>query len=256
MAARRSRWSRSSSRSRSWRRAADSDAGKRDRPLRLDGGILGGAERAGRDGTDSRSRAQSGTAARAGRPARRADCEPRPKSLGDLWLQVHRFEDARRAYLAASAQVGATRRVTLGLARTCVSSRRPASVVRTSPRFRQRMAEVGRRAAGARRSRAHFSDERECRASSALGQAVSDYRYPRRRARATRAPRCTANGSDAAGAGARVRERSLSLRTASTARPPDSRRDPKAGYFDCVVALRRQYPLVSLKPQEWLVDGG
>lgn len=36
---------------------------------------------------------------------------------GDLWLQVHRFEDARRAYVAASSQVGSTR-VTLGLART------------------------------------------------------------------------------------------------------------------------------------------
>ena len=31
---------------------------------------------------------------------------------------------------------------------------------------------------------------------------------------------------------------------------------PKAGYFERVVALRRQYPLVSLKPHEWLVDGG
>ena len=29
---------------------------------------------------------------------------------------------------------------------------------------------------------------------------------------------------------------------------------PKAGYFERVVALRRQYPLVSLKPQQWLVD--
>jgi hypothetical protein len=28
---------------------------------------------------------------------------------------------------------------------------------------------------------------------------------------------------------------------------------PKAGYFDRVVALRRQYPLVSLKPADWLV---
>ena len=37
---------------------------------------------------------------------------------GDLWLQVHRFEDARRAYLDAATQIGATRRVTLGLART------------------------------------------------------------------------------------------------------------------------------------------
>src|SRR5262245_9750521 len=37
---------------------------------------------------------------------------------GDLWLQVHRFEDARRAYLGAAEQVGSTRLVTLGLART------------------------------------------------------------------------------------------------------------------------------------------
>ena len=28
---------------------------------------------------------------------------------------------------------------------------------------------------------------------------------------------------------------------------------PKAGYFDRVVDLRRQYPLVSLKAHEWLV---
>ena len=31
---------------------------------------------------------------------------------------------------------------------------------------------------------------------------------------------------------------------------------PKAGYFDRVVALRRQYPLVSLKPHDWLVVSG
>jgi hypothetical protein len=37
---------------------------------------------------------------------------------GDLWLQVHRFEDARRVYVTASTQVGSTTRVTLGLART------------------------------------------------------------------------------------------------------------------------------------------
>lgn len=30
----------------------------------------------------------------------------------------------------------------------------------------------------------------------------------------------------------------------------------KVGYFDRVVALRRQYPLVSLKPHDWLVVGG
>jgi hypothetical protein len=37
---------------------------------------------------------------------------------GDLWLQVHRFEDARRAYLHALETIGSTRRVVLGLART------------------------------------------------------------------------------------------------------------------------------------------
>lgn len=37
---------------------------------------------------------------------------------GDLWLQVHRFDDARRAYVVADEKVGSTRRVTLGLART------------------------------------------------------------------------------------------------------------------------------------------
>jgi hypothetical protein len=28
---------------------------------------------------------------------------------------------------------------------------------------------------------------------------------------------------------------------------------PKIGYYDRVVALRRKYPLVSLKPSQWLV---
>jgi hypothetical protein len=37
---------------------------------------------------------------------------------GDLWLQVHRFDDAHRAYVTAGEQVGFTRRVTLGLGRT------------------------------------------------------------------------------------------------------------------------------------------
>ena len=40
------------------------------------------------------------------------------EAAGDLWLQVHRYEDARRAYLRAVERVGATPRVTLGLART------------------------------------------------------------------------------------------------------------------------------------------
>ncbi|MNC86496.1 hypothetical protein D3C83_21640 [compost metagenome] len=37
---------------------------------------------------------------------------------GDLWLQVHRYEDARRAYDAALARVGARPRIFLGLARS------------------------------------------------------------------------------------------------------------------------------------------
>ena len=39
---------------------------------------------------------------------------------GDLWLQVHRFDTARMAYLAASDVIAATPRVTLGLARAAV----------------------------------------------------------------------------------------------------------------------------------------
>jgi hypothetical protein len=37
---------------------------------------------------------------------------------GDLWLQVHRFEDARLAFRRAARAIGPTRRVTLGLARS------------------------------------------------------------------------------------------------------------------------------------------
>ena len=39
------------------------------------------------------------------------------EAAGDLWLQVHRYEDARRAYSEAALRVGTTPRVTLGLAR-------------------------------------------------------------------------------------------------------------------------------------------
>jgi hypothetical protein len=39
---------------------------------------------------------------------------------GDLWLQVHRFEDARSAYQRAGQAVGRTGRVRLGLARAAV----------------------------------------------------------------------------------------------------------------------------------------
>lgn len=31
---------------------------------------------------------------------------------------------------------------------------------------------------------------------------------------------------------------------------------PKVGYSDRVVQLRRKYPLISLKPREWVDDGG
>jgi hypothetical protein len=37
---------------------------------------------------------------------------------GELWLQVHRFEDARRAFLIAAQEGNTSRRVTLGRART------------------------------------------------------------------------------------------------------------------------------------------
>jgi hypothetical protein len=40
------------------------------------------------------------------------------EAAGDLWLQVHRYEDARRAYVRVAERIGATPRVTLGLART------------------------------------------------------------------------------------------------------------------------------------------
>jgi len=36
---------------------------------------------------------------------------------GDFWLQVHRYEDARRAYMDAAARVGSTLRILSGLAR-------------------------------------------------------------------------------------------------------------------------------------------
>jgi len=37
---------------------------------------------------------------------------------GELWLQVHRYEDARQFLVRASTELGATPRITLGLART------------------------------------------------------------------------------------------------------------------------------------------
>jgi cytochrome c-type biogenesis protein CcmH/NrfG len=37
---------------------------------------------------------------------------------GELWLQVHRFEDARAAFERAARQVGTTPRIADGLARS------------------------------------------------------------------------------------------------------------------------------------------
>ena len=42
------------------------------------------------------------------------------EAAGDLWLQVHRYDDAWRAYARAAERIGPTRRVTLGLARAAV----------------------------------------------------------------------------------------------------------------------------------------
>jgi hypothetical protein len=42
------------------------------------------------------------------------------EAAGDLWLQVHRFESAVGAYVAAAQLFGNTPRITLGLARTAV----------------------------------------------------------------------------------------------------------------------------------------
>jgi len=42
------------------------------------------------------------------------------EAAGDLWLQVHRYDEARRAYMKAEERVGVTPRITLGLARLAV----------------------------------------------------------------------------------------------------------------------------------------
>ncbi len=39
------------------------------------------------------------------------------EAAGDLWLQVHRFDSARAAYLAAAQTIGMTPRIAIGLAR-------------------------------------------------------------------------------------------------------------------------------------------
>jgi len=40
------------------------------------------------------------------------------EAAGDLWLEVHQFDDARRAYERAAAKVGSNPRIVLGRART------------------------------------------------------------------------------------------------------------------------------------------
>ena len=41
------------------------------------------------------------------------------EAAGDLWLQVHGYEEARRAYERAAARIGMTPRIREGLARVC-----------------------------------------------------------------------------------------------------------------------------------------
>lgn len=62
---------------------------------------------------------------------------------GDLWLQVHRYEDARTAYLQAWEHVGATPRVLAGLARVAARLNETASAC---ARFRQLLEAWGSRA--------------------------------------------------------------------------------------------------------------
>lgn len=49
------------------------------------------------------------------------------EAAGDLWLRVHRFDDARTAYEAAASRVGRTPRVQLGLARVAARTADPAA---------------------------------------------------------------------------------------------------------------------------------
>jgi hypothetical protein len=42
------------------------------------------------------------------------------EAAGDLWLQVYRFDEARRAYTTAAERIGVTPRIMLGLARLAV----------------------------------------------------------------------------------------------------------------------------------------
>ena len=46
------------------------------------------------------------------------------EAAGDLWLQVHRYEDAQRAYEHAKSVIGSTPRIESGLARVADAQRR------------------------------------------------------------------------------------------------------------------------------------
>jgi hypothetical protein len=50
---------------------------------------------------------------------------PAHETAAELWLQVHRFEDARRAYREAQDLIGSTGRVLLGLARSAAHLNQP-----------------------------------------------------------------------------------------------------------------------------------
>lgn len=52
------------------------------------------------------------------------------EAAGDLWLQVHRYEEARRAYEEAARRVGSTSRVLLGQARVAARTNHSASACR------------------------------------------------------------------------------------------------------------------------------
>jgi hypothetical protein len=66
------------------------------------------------------------------------------ETAGDLWLQVHRYEDAHRAYLEAETAVGPTPRNLVGLARTAV---RLNDEMAACANYRRLMAAWGSRAA-------------------------------------------------------------------------------------------------------------
>ena len=65
------------------------------------------------------------------------------EAAGDLWLQVHGYDEARRAYLRAAARLGETRRVRLGLARVAV---RAGDAVAACTHYRALVSVWGRRA--------------------------------------------------------------------------------------------------------------